>query len=91
VRGAERTYLLRVSRVVLSDPLGIEGLRVDLISGRYTSVAQLGEHRSPKPAVGGSIPSARAVARRPGGGKGFGESGAMIGREVGQGVRGNGW
>ena len=29
-----------------------------------TSVAQLVEHRSPKPAVGGSIPSARAAARQ---------------------------
>ena len=31
-----------------------------------TSVAQLVEHRFPKPAVGGSIPSARAVSRRTG-------------------------
>src|SRR5687768_16983011 len=31
------------------------------MAGRFsTSVAQLVEHRSPKPAVGGSIPSARA-------------------------------
>ena len=30
---------------------------------RLTSVAQLVEHRSPKPAVGGSIPSARARGR----------------------------
>ena len=41
-----------------SRPAG--SLCVDL---RYaTSVAQLVEHRSPKPAVGGSIPSARAAA-----------------------------
>ena len=50
----------------------IENRRPEIGFGlrEYTSVAQLVEHRSPKPAVGGSIPSARAVARRLGGGCG---------------------
>ena len=32
----------------------------------HRSVAQLVEHRSPKPGVAGSIPAAPAIARKPG-------------------------
>ena len=44
-----------------------------------TSVAQLVEHRSPKPAVGGSIPSARALGRSGSAGARRGEDRGAVG------------
>ena len=56
-------------RAVLFGSAGrpIAGIEAGAAVRHATSVAQLVEHRSPKPAVGGSIPSARARSRRPDG------------------------
>ena len=70
-------YFLRKFAQLVDNITTLNSWRQDLFSSKlglcailcaeHTGIAQLVEHRSPKPGVGGSNPSARAILRPLGG------------------------